>query len=121
VQAAIAACHARARPADETDWARIAALYDRLAVLVPSPVVELNRAVAVSMAAGPAAGLQIVDELVAAGSLGSYHLLPAVRADLLVKLERYDEARVELDRAVTLTGNTSEQDLLRARAAALPG
>jgi predicted RNA polymerase sigma factor len=120
VQAAIAACHARARTADETDWAQIAALYDRLVALVPSPVVELNRAVAVSMAAGAAAGLEIVDRLVVAGSLDGYHLLPAVRADLLVKLERYDEARVELDRAVALTDNTSERDLLRARAAALP-
>lgn len=116
LQAAIAACHARAPTAAETDWGRIAALYGELAGLTPSPVVELNRAVAVGMAAGPAAGLEIVDALIAAGSLGDYHLLPAVRADLLAKLGRRDEARAELGRAASLTSNTREQRLLRDRA-----
>ncbi len=116
LQAAIAACHARAPTAAETDWGRIAALYEELAGLTPSPVVELNRAVAVGMAAGPAAGLEIVDALIAAGSLGDYHLLPAVRADLLAKLGRRDEARAELGRAASLTSNTREQRLLRDRA-----
>lgn len=116
LQAAIAACHARAPTAAETDWARIAALYGELAGLTPSPVVELNRAVAVGMAADPAAGLEIVDALIAAGSLGDYHLLPAVRADLLAKLGRRDEARAELERAATMTSNTREQRLLRDRA-----
>jgi predicted RNA polymerase sigma factor len=120
LQAAIAACHARARTADETDWAGIAALYDALAELAPSPVVELNRAVAVAMAFGPAAGLELVDELTSEPSLKGYHLLPAVRGDLLVKLGRFDEARVELERAAALTRNTREQELLldRARACA---
>ncbi|MDQ6635752.1 MAG: RNA polymerase subunit sigma-24, partial [Gemmatimonadota bacterium] len=117
VQAAIAACHARARTGDETDWARIAALYDELAQLTPSPIVELNRAVAVSMASGPAAGLAIVDALTSEPALSGYHLLPAVRGDLLVKLGRFDEARAELERAASLTRNVRERDLLLARAA----
>jgi predicted RNA polymerase sigma factor len=118
LQAAIAACHARARTAAETDWARIKALYDALAQLTPSPIVELNRAVAVAMASGPAAGLEIVDALSAERSLGGYHLLPAVRADFLAKLGRLDEARAELARAAGLTRNTRERTLLLERAAA---
>jgi len=118
LQAAIAACHARARTAEETDWERIAALYDALAQLAPSPVVELNRAVAVSMAFGPAAGLEIVDALAANSALGEYHLLPSVRGDLLAKLERFDEARTEFERAAGLTRNARERQLLRERAAA---
>jgi RNA polymerase sigma-70 factor (ECF subfamily) len=121
LQAAIAACHARAHTPDETDWARIAALYDTLARLVPSPVVELNRAVAVAMAFGPAAGLELVDELTAERSLESYHLLPSVRADLLAKLGRFDEARPEFERAATLTRNSRERDLLLERARACAG
>lgn len=117
LQAATAACHARARTADQTDWPRIAALYGELAQRTPSPVIELNRAVAVSMASGPAAGLGIVDRLVADGSLQRYHLLPSVRADLLAKLGRFDEARAEFERAAALTQNTREQTLLRQRAA----
>ncbi|MCP2267891.1 RNA polymerase sigma factor [Actinokineospora diospyrosa] len=117
VQAAIAACHARARTADSTDWGRIATLYGVLAQVAPSPVIELNRAVAVSMADGPAAALELVDALVAGNSLARYHLLPAVRADLLVKLERPDEARVEFERAAGLTDNERERDLLLSRAA----
>ncbi|MPZ96950.1 MAG: sigma-70 family RNA polymerase sigma factor, partial [Propionibacteriales bacterium] len=105
VQAAIAACHARARTPDGTDWPRIAALYARLAQLVPSPVVELNRAVAVSMALGPAAGLALVDQLGDEPALSTYHLLPAVRGDLLAKLGRHAEARVEFERAAALTRN----------------
>ncbi len=119
LQAAIAACHGRARSADETDWARIAALYDALAQINPSPVVELNRAVAVSMAFGPAAGLEIVDALHANASLKEYHLLPSVRADFLAKLGRTAEARRELERAAALTRNARERDLILARAAAL--
>jgi RNA polymerase sigma-70 factor, ECF subfamily len=119
LQAAIAACHACAPTGADTDWARIASLYERLAALTPSPVVELNRAVAVGMADGPSAGLEIVDALIAAGSLASYHLLPAVRADLLARLGRRDEARAELERAASLTANTREQRLLRDRADAL--
>jgi RNA polymerase sigma-70 factor (ECF subfamily) len=119
MQAAIAACHARARSGDETDWARIASLYDTLARLTPSPVVELNRAVAVSFARGPAAGLELVDALTSEPSLKRYHLLPSVRGDLLAKLGRADEARVELERAASLTRNAREQELLLARAAAL--
>lgn len=119
LQAAIAACHARARTAEETDWSRIAALYAVLARLTPSPVVELNRAVAVSMASGPGAGLELVDALAAEPALGNYHLLPTVRGDLLEKLGRTDEARAEFERAAALTGNAREQELLRARAAAL--
>jgi len=118
LQAAIAACHARAPTAAETDWPRIVALYDALAALAPSPVVELNRAVAVAMAFGPAEGLAIVDELVAGGALASYHLLPAVRGDLLVKLGRLGEARVELERAAALTRNARERELLAKRARA---
>jgi len=117
LQAAIAACHARARTPTETDWARIAALYDALARLAPSPVVELNRAVAVGMAFGPAAGLEIVDALTSEPSLEGYHLLPAVRADFLTKLDRFDEARAELDRAASLTRNERERKLLLERAA----
>jgi RNA polymerase sigma factor (sigma-70 family) len=117
LQAAIAACHARARTADETDWPRIAALYAALASVAPSPVVELNRAVAVAMAFGPAAGLTLVDALMAEPSLKSYHLLPSVRGDLLAKLGRRDEARVEFERAAALTRNARERDLLLARAA----
>jgi RNA polymerase sigma factor (sigma-70 family) len=117
LQAAIAACHARARTAEETDWQRIAALYGALSRLAPSPVVELNRAVALSMAFGPAAGLELVDALVAEGSLKSYHLLPTVRGDLLAKLGRYVEARAEFEHAATLTRNARERELLLARAA----
>ena len=119
LQAEIAACHARARTAEETDWARIVALYDALAQLTPSPVVELNRAVAVSMAYGPAAGLELVDALATEPSLRAYHLLPAVRGDLLVKLGRFDEAASELARAASMTRNVPERNLLleRSRAA----
>jgi RNA polymerase sigma factor (sigma-70 family) len=116
LQAAIAACHARARTADATDWVRIAALYTALVQVVPSPVVELNRAVAVGMAFGPEAGLAIVDEIAGEPSLARYHLLPAVRADLLMKLGRTDEARAELERAASLTRNARERELLLARA-----
>jgi predicted RNA polymerase sigma factor len=119
LQAGIVACHARAHTAEETDWARIAALYDALAQIMPSPIVELNRAVAISMAFGPAAGLEIVDVLTASASLEEYHLLPSVRADLLAKLGRKDEARGELERAASLTRNTRERELILARAAAL--
>ena len=118
LQAAIAACHAQARTAAETDWRRIAALYDTLAGIVPSPVVELNRAVAVGMAFGPAAGLELVDGLTSEPSLKSYHLLPAVRGDLLDKLGRFEEARVEFERAASLTQNARERTLLLERAAA---
>jgi len=117
LQAAIAACHARARTAEETDWQRIAALYDALAQLAPSPVVELNRAVALGMAFGPAAGLELVDTLTSEPSLDGYHLLPAVRGDLLAKLGRLDEARAELERAASLTLNAPERALLLERAA----
>ncbi|WP_437776445.1 RNA polymerase sigma factor [Sorangium sp. So ce1097] len=117
LQAAIAACHARARAADETDWARIAALYGALARVTPSPVVELNRAVALSMAHGPAAGLAVVDTLTSERSLASYHLLPSVRGDLLAKLGRLDEARAEFERAASLTRNARERALLLERAA----
>jgi RNA polymerase sigma-70 factor, ECF subfamily len=119
LQAAIAACHARARSAEETDWARIASLYDTLARLAPSPVVELNRAVAVGMAAGPAAGLELVDELRSEPALEDYHLLPSVRGDLLEKLGRLDEARAEYERAASLTQNEPVRRLLAERAAAL--
>ena len=118
LQAAIAACHARAKSGDETDWPRIVALYDALVELTQSPVVELNRAVAVSMAYGPAAGLEIVDELREVAALDDYHLLPSVRGDLLAKLGRRDEARVEFERAAAMTQNTRERDLLLARARA---
>jgi RNA polymerase sigma factor (sigma-70 family) len=117
LQAAIAACHARARSADETDWRRIAGLYAELANVMPSPVVELNRAVAVGMAHGPAAGLELVDALVDEPALKSYHLLPTVRGDLLAKLDRGDEARAEFERAAALTRNARERDLLLERAA----
>jgi RNA polymerase sigma-70 factor, ECF subfamily len=118
LQAAIAACHGRARTAEETDWRRIAALYSALAQMAPSPVVELNRAVAVSMAFGPAAGLRLVDGLASEPSLRSYHLLPSVRGDLLSKLNRVAEARVEFERAAALTQNARERQLLLDRAAA---
>jgi RNA polymerase sigma factor (sigma-70 family) len=118
LQAAIAACHARARTAEETDWARIAALYDSLAEIAPSPVVELNRAVAISMAFGPAAGLELADALAAEGSLDGYHLLSSVRGDLLARLGRFDEAREELERAASMTRNARERMLLLERAAA---
>ncbi|MCB9141163.1 MAG: RNA polymerase sigma factor [Anaerolineales bacterium] len=122
LQAAIAACHARALTADDTDWARIAALYDALAQIAPSPVVELNRAVAVAMAYGPAAGLELVDALADEPALKSYHFLPAVRGDLLAKLGRNDEARAEFQRAASLAQNSRERDLLmeRANAAGAP-
>jgi len=116
LQAAIAACHARARTADETDWHRIVALYDALVELTGSPVVELNRAVAVSMAHGPAAGLELVDALVEEPALRRYHLLPSVRGDLLSRLGRYAEAKSELERAASLAENSREQTLLLARA-----
>jgi RNA polymerase sigma factor (sigma-70 family) len=116
LQAAIVACHARARTADETDWRRIASLYDALAAITPSPVVELNRAVAVAMAFGPAEGLEIIDELATEPSLKKYHLLPAARGDLLEKLGRFDEASKEFKRAASLTRNERERDLLLGRA-----
>jgi RNA polymerase sigma-70 factor (ECF subfamily) len=119
LQAAIAACHARARIAEATDWARIAALYDALVQLSPSPVVDLNRAVAISMAFSPAAGLELVDALMPEPSLKDYYLLPAVRGDFLAKLGRIDEARAELARAASLTRNARERELLLERAAAL--
>ena len=118
LQASIAACHARARAADETDWPRIAALYDALSQLTPSPVVELNRAVAYGMAFGPAAGLEIVDTLVEEPALAAYHLLPSIRGDLLEKLSRFEDARAEFTRAASLTRNTRERTLLLSRAAA---
>ncbi|QXE37779.1 RNA polymerase sigma factor [Streptomyces sp. GMY02] len=124
VQAAIAACHARTIRYEDTDWATIAALYGRLMALTPSPVVELNRAVAVSMAEGPAAGLKLVDALAAEPALKDYHLLPSVRGDLLERLGRDGEARAEFERAASLTRNARERELLRARAArsqAAPG
>jgi RNA polymerase sigma-70 factor (ECF subfamily) len=118
LQAAIAACHARAHTADQTDWQRIADLYQELAQLTPSPVIELNRAVALSMAQGPAAGLLIVDQLTREPALREYHLLPSVRADLLGKLGRFDEARRECERAAALTRNARERAMLTERAAA---
>ena len=118
LQAAIAACHARARTAAETDWVRISALYDALAQIAPSPVVELNRAVAVSMAFGPAEGLALADALTSEPLLKGYHLLPAVRGDLLTKLGRMDEARAEFERAASLTRNSRERKLLLDRAKA---
>jgi predicted RNA polymerase sigma factor len=116
LQASIAACHARARVAGDTDWAAIVALYGELARLVPSPVVELNRAVAVSMASGPATALPLVEAIAADPALKNYHLLPSVRGDLLVKLGRFDEARPEFERAASLTRNTRERELLLERA-----
>jgi RNA polymerase sigma factor (sigma-70 family) len=118
LQAAIAACHARARSPEETDWARITELYGQLAGAAPSPVVELNRAVAVAMAFGPAAGLEIVDRLASEPTLKAYHLLPGVRGDLLEQLGRLHEARFEFERAASLTSNRRERDLLLDRAAA---
>jgi RNA polymerase sigma factor (sigma-70 family) len=118
LQAAIAACHARALTPEETDWSRIVALYEALARLAPSPVVELNRAVAIAMAFGPAAGLELVDALIAEGSLRTYHLLPSVRGDLLKKLSRFDEARAEFEHAASLTRNARERELLLDRARA---
>jgi RNA polymerase sigma factor (sigma-70 family) len=120
LQAAIAACHARAVTPADTDWVYITALYDELARLAPSPVVELNRAVAVAMAYGPAAGLELADRLAEHGSLRAYHLLPSVRGDLLAKLGRYQEARGEFERAAALTQNARESRLLLDRAAACP-
>jgi len=117
LQAAIAACHASARTAEQTDWTRIAALYDALAQLTPSPIVELNRAVAVAMAYGPQAGLEIVDTLLAEPALRSYHLLPSVRADFLARLNRPEEARAEYERAAALAHNRQERALLLERAA----
>jgi predicted RNA polymerase sigma factor len=119
LQAAIAACHARAATPEQTDWGRIVALYDALAQLTPSPVVELNRAVAVSMAYGPEAALELVDALAQESALSDYHLLPSVRADLLARLGRVTEARAELTRAASLTQNESERRLLTERAASL--
>jgi predicted RNA polymerase sigma factor len=121
LQAAIAACHARAHTPEETDWARIAELYDALAERTPSPVVELNRAVAIGMAFGPAAGLELVDALTSEPSLERYHLLPSVRGDLLAKLGRFEEARAEFERAASLTRNERERALLLERAAAPRG
>jgi len=118
IQAAIAACHARAATAEDTDWTRIAALYGDLAQVTPSPVVELNRAVAVGMADGPAAGLELVDALRTEQALQGYHLLPSVRGDLLKKLGRFDEARVEFERAASITQNARERNLLLERARA---
>ena len=118
LQAAIAACHARARVPDETDWPRIVALYGQLATVAPSPVVELNRAVALSMALGPTAGLEVVDALTNEPALEGYHLLPSVRGDLLKKLGRFGEARGEFERAASLTRNARERELLLARARA---
>ena len=122
LQAQIAACHARARTAEETDWARIVEIYGDLARIAPSPVVELNRAVAVAMASGPAAGLELVDALYSEPALENYHLLPSVRGDLLKKLGRLEEARIEFERAAALTRNGRERQLLleRAQACALP-
>ena len=119
VQGAIAACHARARIPEETDWARIVELYDQLAQLIPSPVIELNRAVAVGMTFGPQAGLELVDTLTSEPALANYHLLPSVRGDLLKKLGRLDEARSEFERAAALTRNAPERELLLERARAL--
>jgi predicted RNA polymerase sigma factor len=118
LQAAIAACHGQARAPEETNWPRIAALYAALSQCTPSPIVELNRAVAVAMALGPAAGLSVVDTLTSEPSLRSYHLLPSVRGDLLTKVGRFDEARVEFERAASLTRNARERELLLERAAA---
>lgn len=117
LQAAISACHAEALNAAETDWIRIAALYEALSRAAPSPIVELNRAVAIAMAFGPAFGLQIVDELSGEPALKGYHLLPSVRGDLLVKLGRLGEARAEFERAASMTRNARERDLLLSRAA----
>jgi RNA polymerase sigma factor (sigma-70 family) len=117
LQAAVAACHARAKTAEETDWLRIASLYEVLAQAAPSPVIELNRAVAIAMAFGPAAGLERIDELISEPSLRNYHLLPSVRGDLLSKVGRFEEARAEFERAASLTNNARERELLLGRAA----
>jgi predicted RNA polymerase sigma factor len=117
LQAAIAACHASAPSAEETDWARIVGLYGALAEITPSPIVDLNRAVALAMLFGPEAGLEVVDALMAEPALKTYHLLPSVRGDLLQKLGRLDEARAEFERAATLTQNERERKLLLDRAA----
>ena len=117
LQAAIAACHARARTGDDTDWARIAALYGALAQMTQSPVVELNRAVAVSMSLGPAPALEIIDSIADEPSMKTYHLLPSVRGDFLYKLGRMDEARAEFERAAAMTRNARERELLLNRAA----
>jgi len=119
LQAGIAACHARARTSEDTDWRQIVALYDQLAATTPSPVIELNRAVAISFADGPAAGLAIVDELANLSALEGYHLVPAVRADFLARLGRKDDARAELERAASLTRNDRERALLLGRAATI--
>jgi RNA polymerase sigma factor (sigma-70 family) len=121
LQAAIAACHARAHTAEETDWKGIAALYEALARLTPSPIVELNRAVALAMASGPAAGLELIDTLASEPSLKTYHLLPSVRGDFLFKLGRFAEARAEFERAASLTRNARERELLLDRARACDG
>jgi len=118
LQASIAACHARAKVAEETDWKRIVTLYDELGRVAPSPIVELNRAVALSMAFGPAVGLELINRLSAEPALKNYHLLPSVRGDFLAKLGRFDEARAEMERAADLTQNASERRMLLARAAA---
>jgi len=118
LQAAIGACHARARTVEDTDWPRIAALYEALAEVAPSPVVELNRAVAVSRAYGPATGLALVDALTDVPALRGYHLLPSVRGDLLEQLGRREEARAAFERAASMTRNERERELLLARAAA---
>jgi predicted RNA polymerase sigma factor len=118
MQAAIAACHARALTPDDTDWPRIVALYGTLAQLAPSPIVELNRAAAVAMAFGPQAGLDMVDSLTSEPSLKTYHLLPSVRGDLLIKLGRFREARAEFETAAALTRNSRERNLFRERAQA---
>jgi predicted RNA polymerase sigma factor len=121
LQAAIAACHARAQSADQTDWAQIVGLYAKLGAITPSPVIELNRAVALAMLFGPEAGLTLVDALTAEPALKTYHLLPSVRGDLLKKLGRFDEARAEFERAAALTRNQRERRLLLDRAAACAG
>jgi len=121
LQAAIAACHARARTAEDTDWPRIVALYEALAEITPSPIVELNRAVAVAMASGPAAGLELLDTLASEPSLKSYHLLPSVRGDFLFKLRRFAEAQAEFERAASLTRNARERELLLDRVRACAG
>jgi predicted RNA polymerase sigma factor len=121
LQAALAACHARAHRAEDTDWPRIVALYDALAQINPSPVVELNRAVAVGMAYGPHAGFAIVEALAADPALARYHWLPSVRGDLLAKLGRHDEARSEFERAAAMTQNARERELLLLRAEAMRG
>jgi predicted RNA polymerase sigma factor len=118
LQAAIAACHARARTAEQTDWSRIASLYAVLVTVMPSPIVELNRAVAVAMASGPAAGLALIDALADEPQLRQYHLLPSVRGDLLSRLQRHDEARHEFERAASMTRNTRERQMLERRAVA---